>query len=101
MKRSQRAASIQAARRLLRLSSSTTLVQIKQSYRDLARDVHPDMHPHEERDLWDARMRELNAAYELLTDYCERYTFSFAEDVVERQCRKQDPFEYWQKQFVE
>ncbi|MCA1595837.1 MAG: J domain-containing protein [Chloroflexi bacterium] len=48
MIKSQRAASIQAARRLLRLNSSTTLVQIRQAYRDLALESHPDRHPPED-----------------------------------------------------
>lgn len=99
LKKNERAAAIQKARRLLKIQSSATLQQIKEAYRERARDLHPDLHPIEERDQWEEQMRETNAAYELIMEYCGQYAFSFAEEVVEQQCRKQDPIEYWKDQF--
>ena len=101
LKKNERAGKIQAARRRLKLGSLTTLQQIKDAYRDMARECHPDLHPADEQEQWEAAMRELNAAYELLMDYCARYAFSFAEDVVIQQCRKQDPMEQWMQQFID
>lgn len=50
-----------------------SLTDIKQTYRALAKQHHPDTRnkaetPHE-------RMRDLNQAYRILRDYCESYRF--------------------------
>lgn len=99
LKRNERAAAVQAARRRLRLPAAATVQEIKEAYRSLAATSHPDLHSAEESGRWEAEFRDLNAAYELLMDYCSRYAFSFAESVVEQQCRRQDPAEYWKAQF--
>src|SRR5438067_1654600 len=101
MKKNERARRVLEARKLLKLRSSATLTEIKDAYREMAREIHPDARPPEERPEFQARMRELNAAYETLMDYCTHYAFSFAEEAVEKQCRKRDPLEYWKERFVE
>ncbi|MDQ2731859.1 MAG: DnaJ domain-containing protein, partial [Armatimonadota bacterium] len=63
LKKNERATAIQQARRLLKIQSSATLQQIKDTYRERARDLHPDVHPNEERNHWEEQMRETNAAY--------------------------------------
>jgi DnaJ-class molecular chaperone len=65
----------------------------------MAKECHPDTHPEEERTQWEERMREINIAYETLMDYFRRYEFSLSEDVVDRQCRRQDPGEYYSNQW--
>ena len=40
-----------------------TIGDVKNSYRKLAFQLHPDMHPASEFSTWNARMQDLNAAY--------------------------------------
>jgi len=63
---------IEEARKVLGLEEKATLNEIKSAFRRLARKNHPDlsddMYGHQ-------RMRRLNHAYQLLTDYCSSFRF--------------------------
>ncbi len=52
--------------RLLNLSRQATLGEIKQSFRRLARQYHPDLHPNDAQAA--ARFKQLSAAYDILSD---------------------------------
>jgi DnaJ family protein C protein 3 len=69
---------IDAARKLLGLGETATLAEIKNAYRIMAHQYHPDKGedhaPGNER-----LMTELNLAYKLLMDYCDGYRYSFKE----------------------
>lgn len=73
---------IDEARRLLNLGEAATLKEIRQAYRRLAFRHHPDRggdDPEREE-----RMKKLNWAYKLLTEYCARYRYTFREEDVAR-----------------
>ena len=42
--------------------------EIKKAYRKLARENHPDLHPEEERDAYESKMKQINEAYTILID---------------------------------
>ena len=52
-----------------------TLSQIKERFRALAKEAHPDRGG---TGPW--RMEQLNAAYAVLLSYCEQYRISFTEE---------------------
>lgn len=73
---------IDRARRLLGLGEAATLKEIKQAYRRMASRYHPDRageDPEREEE-----MKKLNWAYELLTEYCAHYKYTFREEDVAR-----------------
>ncbi len=59
--------------KILHISENADLEEIKKSFRRLARDCHPDLHPH---DLQAAeRFRLLREAYEVLSDSVKRKSY--------------------------
>ncbi len=56
--------------RILHLSENATLEDIKHSFRRLARDCHPDLHPNDAKAA--ERFRVLREAYEVLSDSARR-----------------------------
>ena len=76
---------INAARKLLGLSSEATVSEIKEAYRTMVKRHHPDRYLNEaERRENEKRMAEINRAYELLLSYIEEYKISFRKEDVER-----------------
>ena len=64
---------------VLELSAGASEQEIRAAYRRLARRYHPDLHP--ERTDADARLKELNAAYEVLSDPVQRARYMRARRV--------------------
>lgn len=48
---------------ILGISINATEEEIKKAYRDLAKQYHPDLHPNEERSIYEAKMKRINEAY--------------------------------------
>jgi curved DNA-binding protein CbpA len=59
--------------RLLNLSRQASLSEIKQSFRRLARQYHPDLHPNDVQAA--ARFKQLSAAYDILSDRQQRQDY--------------------------
>lgn len=51
---------------MLGLTKTATLAEIKKSFRQLARQYHPDLNPGDQKA--EARFKEINEAYEVLSD---------------------------------
>lgn len=81
------------ARRLFGLHERATLGQIKARHRALAKRFHPDGGENGDID----KMRQVNAAYLLLRDYCAGYRFSFSRD----EFFEQSPEERLREQFAQ
>lgn len=64
---------IRAAKELLHLGDRATLQQIKAAYRRLSKRCHPDTRDADGQK--GVAMQEVNAAYEILIDYCHSYSF--------------------------
>lgn len=71
---------IDAARRILGLLDTASMREIKQSYRRMSFQHHPDQSDEGQED--DQTMKRLNWAYGTIVDYCERYRYSFQEEDV-------------------
>lgn len=68
---------IDRARRLLGLGEWATLVDVKEAYRRLAHQCHPDKHPAPQRA--EGAFEEVTEAYRLLADYCQVGGCAFRE----------------------
>jgi DnaJ-class molecular chaperone len=87
------AAEIDRARRLLGLGKRASMAEIKIAYRHMCRQWHPDVV--KDKKTGTRRMKDINAAYRLLQDYCESYRFSFSPEEIE----SFDPEKWWSQRF--
>ena len=87
------ASEIDQARRLLGLGELASIGEIKTAYRQMCKQWHPDVS--EDEEAANLRMKDINAAYRLLLDYCEAYRFSFSPEEVE----SFDPERWWYQRF--
>ena len=70
-----RYADLMHALKVLGIEDRSTLNEIKARHRELVRECHPDRVGGDPE-----RMRLVNAAYRLLTEYLAEYRFSFSEE---------------------
>ncbi|MDD3089305.1 MAG: DnaJ domain-containing protein [Candidatus Omnitrophica bacterium] len=71
---------IDQARRTLGLDDEATLREIKDAYRRLALEHHPDKCPESKKRECEEKFKTINDSYEVLMAYCAGYRFSFRED---------------------
>src|SRR5437763_259815 len=79
---------------ILEVPRNATVEQIKQSYRRLARQYHPDLNKH----IQDDRIKQLNEAYDVLSDTARRLHYDIVQlekmrnalilDMIQRQQEK-------------
>lgn len=82
---------LQEALGVFGLGERATLKQIKIRHRELAKACHPDRCDAADQ----TAMQRVNAAYKILTAYCEGYRFSFSEE----EFLEQHPEERLRRQF--
>jgi len=78
---------IDKARRLLGLGVDATLNEVKDAYRKLAKEHHPDRKGKAEN------FAGIQEAYDLLVEYIHEYRYSFSAEEV----KKQYPEETWRE----
>lgn len=100
MKRMSNFEEIHQARRLLDLGEAATLEEIKSAYRTLARRHHPDAHIGTSEN-GSEKMRRLNQAYKVLTDYCHDYKYSFRKEDVARTYPIEEDLETWRNRWFD
>ena len=83
---------LQSALRIFGIGERATLQQIKRRHRELVKQHHPD---HAAGDN-PGQMHRINAAYEILTEYCRNYRYDFSEG----EFLEQSPEERLRRQFV-
>jgi DnaJ-class molecular chaperone len=89
---------IDEARRLLGLSETATLKEIKSAFRTRAHRHHPDKHG-DAPERSDEVMKELNRAYRLLLDYCADYKYSFGKEDVARTYPDEEDWRKWRERW--
>jgi hypothetical protein len=86
---------ITKARKILELEEVATLKEIKDKYRELLKEWHPDLSK-ENEDVRREKTIEIIKAYRAIMSYCEGYKFSFSKEEVEKYV---SPEEDWLKRF--
>lgn len=84
---------LQKALEILGLNNKITMKQIKNRHRELVKRYHPDSSGKADSE----QIRQINAAYHILSDYLESYRFSFSED----EFYDQNPEERMRLQFMD
>ena len=75
---------IDQARQLLGLGDAATLKEIREHFRELARQYHPDKSGGDDKTQREEMMKRLNQAYEVIVQYCSEYKYPFREEDVDR-----------------
>ncbi len=83
------------ARKILQLSDSATMEEIKDSYRRLITKWHPDRCV-EEKEACLEMTNKIISAYKVILNYCINYKFSFSRKEVEKYITGE---EWWIRQF--
>ncbi len=83
---------LQQALRVVDLPERAGLREIKERHRLLAKRHHPDGGSGDE-----TKIRQINAAYRVLLDYCGNYRFSFSQE----EFLEQRPEERLRRQFAQ
>lgn len=86
---------ITKARTILELNESATLKDIKNKYRELLKEWHPDLCKENEDTRKEKTIGIINA-YRTIMNYCEQYRFSFSQEEIEKYISSE---ELWAKQF--
>jgi DnaJ-class molecular chaperone len=86
---------ITKALQILGLYEFATLKEIKNKYRELLKEWHPDLCRGNE-DIRKEKTIEIINAYRIIMDYCEQYRFSFSQEEIEKYISAD---EFWAKRF--
>lgn len=84
------------AKTLLGLRETSTLKEIKLSYKNLMKKWHPDKHPDNQEKATKMSM-QINDAYEIVLEYCNNYEYSFDEEKIKKS--HSTPAEWWHDKF--
>lgn len=84
---------LQKSLEILGLYDRVTMKQIKSRHRELVKRYHPDTG----NDAEGEKIKLINAAFRVLSDYLESYRFSFSED----EFYSQNPEERIRRQFMD
>ena len=83
MKKSVTFKDIEKARKTLGLGDTASMEDVRESYRSLILKFHPDRHSgSKDKDIYEEKVKEINTAYEIIMNYCIRYSISFTRDKV-------------------
>jgi DnaJ-class molecular chaperone len=86
------------AKTLLGLREKSTLKEIKLKYKNMMKKWHPDKHKDDVVKATKMSMK-INEAYEIISDYCSNYEYSFDEDLIKQ--KYLTPAEWWHEKFGE
>ncbi|MGQ9841988.1 MAG: J domain-containing protein [Spirochaetota bacterium] len=89
---------IEQAARLLELGERASLQQVKNSYRKLMHQWHPD-HCKEDKQLCDEMTKKITQAYKLLIAFCNSYTIPFNKQQWSNELDDEDPETFWKRKF--
>ncbi len=85
------------AKSLLGLREHATLQEIKQQYKTLMKQWHPDKHTNNPQQATQMSI-QINEAYDTIMEYCTNYQFPFDEESIKKTTLS--PEEWWQEKFA-
>ena len=83
------------AKTLLGLRQTSSLKEIKNSYKNLMKKWHPDRC--EDKEKATLISSQINKAYEIIMDYIQEYEYSLDEENIRK--KTQTPQEWWDDRF--
>lgn len=86
---------ITKARQVLGLYESATLKDIKNNYKELLKEWHPDLCK-ENEEICNEKTIEIINAFKTIMEYCDNYKFSFSKEEIEKYISAE---EFWGKKF--
>jgi len=78
--------------KILGVSKTAKLNEIKKAYRKKAIEFHPDKHPNDQKEKVEKQFRDIAEAYEILKDEEKRQRYDNGEDVTGNEQQGQNPF---------
>lgn len=81
---------------LLGIRESSSLKEIKNKYKLLMKQWHPDRHK-ENPQKATAMSMQINEAYTIILDYCSSYEYPFDEESIKK--ASYTPAEWWNEKF--
>jgi hypothetical protein len=85
---------VDKARKTLELGEDATLEEIKDAYRRLSLQYHPDRCGEKEKKRCEEMMKEVNHAKDIIMSYCTGYRFSFKEKDVKNNVMDRETYEH-------
>jgi len=85
---------IDESRKLLELTETATLEEIKNAYKRLALKYHPDKCKGEKKKECEEKIKKINHAKDVLMTYCVGYRYSFKEKDVKRNAVNKEFYEH-------
>ena len=74
---------IDDARKILDLNKTASIEDVKNNYRRLLLEFHPDRHNNSpDKKIFEEKSKEINNAYKIIINYCMKYSISFDVDKV-------------------
>ena len=72
---------IDDARKILDLQKTASIEDVKNNYRRLLLEFHPDRHNNSpDKKIFEEKSKEINNAYKIIMNYCMKYPISFDAD---------------------
>ena len=90
---------IDEARRSLGLDETATLEEIKDTYRHLSLEYHPDRCQDNEKKYCEEMIKKINHAKDTLLAYCANYRYSFKEKDVKRSSFDKETYQHLKRFF--
>jgi len=85
---------VDRARKILELGGDATLEEVKDAYRRLSLQYHPDRCKEKEKKHCEEMMKEVNHAKDIVMAYCTGYRFSFKEKDVKKNVMDRETYEH-------
>jgi len=85
---------IDAARKLLGLDEEAGIEEIKEAFRNLSLQYHPDRCKEKDKEYCEEISRRINHAKDIILSYCANYRYSFKERDIKRNIIDKDMYQH-------
>ena len=85
---------IDAARKLLGLDEEASIEEIKEAFRNLSLQYHPDSCKEQDKKYCEEMFKKVNQAKDIILNYCANYRYSFKENDVKKNTMDKELYEH-------